>query len=340
MDTRELKIYLSQRPEEIIRLLESCNFYHVHKKQDSVWCGWTHNGKGSSIKVSIQTLHYFDFSDYSKGDIITLISTQLGSGFNATIAKISQVLGFNITRAEYTQIERPFGGYYKKIATSRVDESMELKTYPESILDDFKAGASAMFLRDGIDVETQEYFGVGYDVQEQRITVPWYDTNGNLIGIMGRYNHDDVPDGINKWYPIIPCRKSRTIYGLSHNYDGIISKKAIVIGESEKFPQQMRSMGFKFGAAMGGSVITDYQAEFLKSMYLEQIILMHDEGVSEEIIVEQAKKLKSNSAYVKTKVGYIYDKENKFMPKGQKHAPTDLGKKTFLRIHGNCLHWI
>ena len=37
------------------------------------------------------------------------------------------------------------------------------------------------------------------------------------------------------------------------------------------------------------------------------------------------------------KIGFIYDKNNKYMPKGSKVSPSDLGKNIFEKLISECL---
>ena len=37
------------------------------------------------------------------------------------------------------------------------------------------------------------------------------------------------------------------------------------------------------------------------------------------------------------KIGFILDKENKYLPKGSKVSPIDLGKEIFLKLCDECL---
>ena len=75
-------------------------------------------------------------------------------------------------------------------------------------------------------------------------------------------------------------------------------------------------------------------------MLVDKTILAYDEGLEEEYIREEAKKLKVNNAIFNNKVGYVYDRENIIIPKGSKGSPSDFGKEKFSYLIKNCVVWI
>ena len=177
-------------------------------------------------------------------------------------------------------------------------------TYDESILDEYIGKYNLMFFKDGISFQTQEHFNVGFDLESLRITVPEYTLDGKLCGIMGRLN-DSKCSKDERWLPIIPCSRSLTLYGYHHNYESIQQKNIVVVGESEKFVQQLHSMGSYIGLATCGCDVSDIQAKHLKALMTSKIILAYDEGLEEEQIRLQAQKLILNNAVFQNHVGFM-----------------------------------
>jgi DNA primase len=156
---------------------------------------------------------------------------------------------------------------------------------------------------------------------------------------MGRLNKKELSDEDVKWFPIIPFPKSKTLYGFVENYSSIQEKRFVMLGESEKFSLQLNSKGLNVGIGLVGSFISEIQANHIKSLFPNTIIVGMDEGLSEEHSYEIAKQLKSDK-YYKNKVGYIFDKDNMYMPKESKLAPSDLDKNTLKLLIENCTKWI
>ena len=73
---------------------------------------------------------------------------------------------------------------------------------------------------------------------------------------------------------------------------------------------------------------------------LPKIILAYDEGLEEEAIRTQAKKLKLNNVLYKNHVGYVFDEKNELLPKGSKASPTDYGKDRFLELLKKHTKWL
>lgn len=280
------------------------------------------------------------FSTNLKGDLITLVQAKLNLTFPQTIKKVAEMIGFECENKPFEPISLPFGGFYKKIAKLRNEDDIDLETYSEDILNQYEQIPNLLFYEDGISPEIQMRYKVGYDAVSGRIVVPWWTFDGNnVVGIMGRLNKRTINEDENKWYPIIPFPKSKTLYGFSDNYHSIREKGIVIIGESEKHSLQLSSQGLDVGVSLGGSFLSDIQANHIKSMFPEKIIVAMDEGLKEEHSREIAEKLKVDKFY-KNSVGYIYDKNNQFLPLGSKLAPSDLNKNKLKQLINNCTVWV
>lgn len=341
MNVQSLKQYIINNNDMIELILENSGFFHIKKLGDEYVCGWTYEGMGTSVHINVNTLKYYDFSIGKHGDIITLISESKSFGFKATVKYISKICGIDNIDFQKQKIEYPFGGYYKSVSKSDSNVlDINIKTYSEDILNKYILKPNVMFFKDGISNKVQEKYKIGYDIETGRIIVPWRDINGDIIGIMGRYNSREVPENYAKWIPVIEFPKSHALFGFSENYTHIISKDLCYIGESEKLPMQMESKNILHSIGNGGSIINEAKAEYIKSFGVKNLILLYDEGVEEEFIRVQAKKIKSNNPFYKNNVGYVFDKDNKFLPKKSKMSPSDLYDKKMRQLIKERLIWI
>ena len=103
---------------------------------------------------------------------------------------------------------------------------------------------------------------------------------------------------------------------------------------------QLDSMGYNFGLATCTNSVSETQAKYAKALMVENIVIAFDEGVSEDILIESAEKLKMKNPLFKNRVGYIYDGDNEFLPKGSKASPTDLGQDIFKSLIKYKIKWI
>jgi hypothetical protein len=340
MDVYALKNYIIDNPEYIELILEKTGFHYIddNKTKGEYRCARESGRNPTSVKVNKKTLSATCFSTNLKGDLITLVQSKLYTSFPSTIKKVAEIIDFQDTGIQ-EEYSLPFGGFYKKIAKLRDDEFFDLETYSEDILNRFEIVPNMLFYEDGILPEVQNKFKIGYDAVTGRISVPWRSFSGEIVGVMGRLNKKELTDEDVKWFPILPFPKSKTLYGFVENYNAILEKKFVMIGESEKFALQTGSKGLNVGIGLGGSFMSELQANHIKSLFPEVIIVAMDEGLSEEHSYEIAKQLKSDK-YYKNKVGYIFDKDNIYMPKDSKIAPSDLDKNTMKLLTENCTKWI
>jgi len=337
MNVHALKNYIKVNEELIELVLEKAGFHDISDNFSGgieYRCAREEGKNPTAVRVNKETLKATCFSTNLNGDLITLIQDKTKLSFTKTIEFISKIVSFE--EVEEDEYQLPFGGFYKKIQRFRENNGMKLEVYDESILDPYARTPIKMFYEDGISFETQDKYKIGYDVMTDRITCAWRTTSGELCGVMGRLNKREVNEFENKWFPIIPFPKSKTIFGFSENYRSIQNKGICHVFESEKSPMILDSMGSPLGLGLGGSNLSDYQANNIKSLFTEKIIVGMDEGLAREVSVSISEKLKMNR-YFKNEVLYIYDKNNLWLPKGSKMSPVDLPKEDYKRLLKHCL---
>jgi DNA primase len=338
MDVYGLKNYIINNHEYIEVILEKAGFYNITYRNEEYRCAREEGRNPTSVKVNKNTLAATSYSTNRKGDLITLVQAKLNITFPKTLKLIADIIEYKDTE-QVEKVIPPFGGYYKKIARLRSDNGVELNTYSDEILLQYEIAPNLLFFDDGILPSIQQEFNVGYDSVSGRITVPWRSFSGEICGIMGRLNKKELEDNDVKWMPIYEFPKSKVIYGYVQNYYSILEKKIVMLGESEKFTMQLKSKGIDVGLSLGGCFLSEIQANHIKSMFPETILIMLDEGISQEHSYNIANQLKSDK-YYKNNVGYVFDKNNQYLPRGSKLAPSDLDKKTLNNIVKNCVIWI
>ena len=292
----------------------------------------------TAMRLKLDTLKFDGFSINAHGNLYSLVMKTKHLSFPKALKYIAETLG--LEKSQFRQkIRYPFGGFYKGLMREIREPEYSMTTYDDSILNDYIGKYNLMFFKDGINFQTQQFFNVGFDIETLRITVPEYTLDGRLCGIMGRLNDSRCPKD-ERWLPIIPCSRSLTLYGYHHNYETIQQKNIVVVGESEKFVQQLHSMGSYVGLATCGCDVSEIQAKHLKALMTSKIILAYDEGLEEDQIRTQAEKLILDNAMFRNKVGYVFDRDNLILPKGSKASPSDLGKGAFLELIKNHVTYI
>ena len=313
-------------PEKLEELLEYFNFYNIHIHQSYISFGRAIDSSKKSIVIRLEKNDYLYVSDYARNinqDLFTYISEQRLVDFKDIISIVRKILKID----DFSIFREPqgiFGGFYEKI---RKKNEYTCRTYDESILNKYVALANMRFIRDNITIDAQQFFNIRYDVESQGIVIPIYNQVGELMGVKVRCNYD-VQDGEMKYYYLIPCQMSQTLYGYSQNYNYLVNN-VIYIFESEKSVMQCYSYGIRNCVALGSGSISRKQVQMLFELNPKKIIFMHDVGFDLENILRNINIVKSYSRFSEVELGYwdyfdrLYD---------DKVSASDLGKKELLRI--------
>ena len=323
---KEIKKELLDNPEKLKELLEYFNFYNVHIHQSYISFGRAQDTSKKSIVVRLEKNDYLYVTDYARNiskDLFSYISEQRLVDFKDIIGVVRNILGVG-DFGLFNESRGIFGGFYEKI---RKRSEYSVRTYDESILDKYIPLANKRFVNDNISIATQQFFGVRYDVESQGIVIPIHNQVGELIGAKIRCNYE-VQDGEMKYYYLIPCQASQTLYGYSQNYN-YLTNNIIYIYEAEKSIMQCFSYGIRNCVALGSGSISRKQVRMLLELNPKKIIFMHDVGYDLENILRNINMVKNYSRFSEVELGYwdffdrLYD---------NKVSASDLGKKELLRI--------
>ena len=331
---KEIKKELLDNPEKLKELLEYFNFYNVHIHQSYISFGRAIDSSKKSIVIRLEKNDYLYVTDYARNiskDLFSYISEQRLVDFKDIIGVVRNILGVD-DFGLFNESRGIFGGFYEKI---RKRSEYSVRTYDESILDKYIPLANKRFVNDNISIAAQQFFGIRYDVESQGIVIPIHNQIGELIGAKVRCNYE-VQDGEMKYYYLIPCQASQTLYGYSQNYN-YLTNNIIYIYEAEKSVMQCFSYGIRNCVALGSGSISRKQVRMLLELNPKKIIFMHDVGYDLENILRNINMVKNYSRFSEVELGYwdyfdrLYD---------DKVSASDLGKKELLRIIDNEIQMI
>ena len=322
---------------DILNDLGFNNIVHNSQKQE-VRFSREEGRNPSSVVLSLQTLKFYCFSTNSKGNLYTLVMERENINFPKSLDYVADKLGLEKNKFN-KKVKLPFHAFYKNLIREIQEPEYSMKTYDEKMLISYQNKLNTMFFNDGIDFQTQQEYQIGFDIETLRITVPIWTIDGKLCGIMGRLN-DKKCEKEERWLPIIPCSRSLTLSSYHKNYQTIQQKGLCVLGESDKLPMQMNSMGSHIGLGTSGCHISDTQAKYIRSLLIPKTIIAYDEGLEEEFIREQAQKLVVDNPIFQNHVGYVWDENNEILKKGEKQSPTDLGRTAFQELIKKHTKWL
>ena len=214
----------------------------------------------------------------------------------------------------------------------------KLPIYTPQVLDCFIKTYPPEWLQDGITTAAMDRFNILYSISQNKIIIPHYDVNGNLIGIRGRALNDWEVENLGKYMPVqiegtwYKHPLSLNLYGLYQNLENIRQNGYCFVFESEKSVMQCEDFSMpNCAVAVCGSTFNIYQLHLLLSAAdLREIIICFD---NEELpgkdqyfnkLFELCKKYNHYCNF-----SFIYDRKNLT---NKKDSPSDKGEEIFKEL--------
>lgn len=331
----ELKKQLLENTDAICQLLEEFDFCHINIRGKNIRFARDEDG-GQNISLRLD--EYLWVKDFVTGvgtDIISYIIKERRTDFKTVLCAIKRILGLG-NDWQPTKRRCIFGGAYCSIINK---ESIQQKTYEESVLDCYLPIGNQRFIDDYIDLQTQSKWNIGYDIDTQRITIPIRDEMGLIVGIKGRANYDT-----EEWEPKYmyldilgnnnTCRMSSNLYGYSENYSSMYGGTVMVF-ESEKSVLQCASYGYHNAVAIGSNSLSEHQAKMILQLNPEHVIFMLDSDLPFENTKKNIDTLRKFCVMRNLNISY-FDWEE-CLDLSEKASPSDEGKEVLDDILKYCI---
>ena len=227
----------------------------------------------------------------------------------------------------------------KKDKYARRNKDIQLPTYPKSILSIFSDDLPTEWLLEGITEESMVKYDIKYSISQNKIIIPHYNINGELIGIRGRALNKEEAEEFGKYMPVKLENKwyshplGLNLYGLNIAREAIDKTKRVIIMEGEK--SVLKYDGFYRDnncVAVCGSNLHKTQLDLLlKYTKAAEIVIAFDkeyEVPASPQGEEYFNKLYSlcNKYKQYYNFSFIYDKEGLL---SLKDSPVDRGKEVF-----------
>lgn len=330
-----MKEYLRNNPNEIEKILKYYGYHSINITDKEIRCAKKTSDNPSTVRIKLNDkLSSCDFSSSYSGDLFSLIATHTGLKYGEVIKTVEIMLGGKIEGNYRAEENVLFDGFFDSLYIPYETEEKEV-IYDESVLEQYsKYKWNLRFLKDGILPSSQVKFSIGFDENSNRITIPWRDYYGRLVGCMGRLDSDEPTN--YKYLPLIPFPKHKNLYGLYENKEYIKNNK-VYLFESEKSVLQCDSFGVYNTTALGGNQISTTQVEQLLKLGVSEIVLCMDEGLMKDAIIRDVDTIKKSLFMRDVKIKIMLDKENKYLPKESKCSPSDKGKEIFLKLCNECV---
>lgn len=218
------------------------------------------------------------------------------------------------------------------------NNNFSFEIYPNGVLDIFTKIYPIEWLQDNISKKAMDKYNILYSISQNKIIIPHYDINNNLIGIRGRALNEEEASLLGKYMPVKIQNKwyshklSLNLYGLNLNKENIINNGYVYLFESEKSVLQCEDF-FKENCAVAccGSNFNKYQLKLLiNECHPKEIIICFDkeELPNEDKYFNKLYNIcKKYSNYCN--FSFVYDRENLL---DLKDSPSDKGKEIFEKL--------
>lgn len=351
MSLKELADSLS--PERIIELVTQLGAdRYVEKESYIIFPTICHNVESSEASMKLY---------YYKNNKVFICYTDCGEGFNI----------YTLFEKRYRLLHRDYNFYQDIVLVIGGDQMKHLETgfyqvyeseyykydennpnvnipvISEHLLNTFIFSPRPEWLNDGISEQAMKHYNILYSIDKNKIIIPHYDFNGNLIGIRGRTLNDEEVE-FGKYLPVQVEDKiyahplAYNLYGLNVTKDNIKQYKMAIVAESEKAVLQYETMfGENKNICVGccGSNFHLYQFQLLQKLGINKILIAFDkEGEDWNKQTHYYNKLKKicEKYKYKCKMGFIWDSHNLLE---LKDSPFDKGKDVFLELYKTAI-WI
>lgn len=300
-----------------------------------------HNEEGGSLKL----YYYFNshmfvcYTDEGNMNIFTFLKnyyTTRGYDYD-WYEDIYKVI---LDCSNYKQIDGFVTKRYQSIRSMySAPERIKLQTYPNGIIDCFTKFYPPEWLNDGITKKSMDKFNIRYSTTQNKIIIPHYNANGELVGIRGRALNEWEVENLGKYMPVQIEGKwyshplSLNLYALNWNKENIKRTGICFLVESEKACLQMEGWDFaNCSAAVCGSQFNKHALKLLMSETRpKEIVICFDKEEkpgSEDYFNKLYNIGKKYQNYCD--FSFIYDRENLLE---MKDSPTDKGADIFWKLY-------
>lgn len=213
-----------------------------------------------------------------------------------------------------------------------------LPTFNKGILDVFFKVYPEQWVAEGISRDTMDKYDIRFSLSQNKIIIPHFDVNGNLVGIRGRALDEWEIENLGKYMPVQIEQKwyahklSLNLYGLNYTKENIRTTGTVFIFESEKSVLKFEDFNqLNCAVAVCGSTLNKFQINLLmKECHPKNFVICFDkeEKKGETKYFDKLYKIcKKYSLY--GNFSFIYDTEELLE---MKDSPVDKGEEIFNKL--------
>ena len=289
MKSSDLKEYIIEQ-NCIDAILEDLGCGNIVSHGNYITCSNPDGNNKNAITVYNDSLTVVNYTrciakNKRATDIFDLVSFYRDCSFPEALRYVHELLGLDYYQereepCESLQILRMLKDM--SLGSESEEDSTPLKPIPEKVLEYYLPYPNKLFEDDGISLDVQQEFGLGYDAQSNRITMPLLSPTGDLCGVKGRL-FGEADEYNPKYMYIFPTAKAKLLYGLYENRSYIKNSNYLYIFEAEKSVLQCATMGVRNAVATGGKTISASQIELITRTSCTPILALDKDVKTDEL---------------------------------------------------------
>ena len=336
LDVKYLKEFIYEN-NHVENVLNELGMHHTkwHNGKDYITCGQPDGDNPSSTVIynneHLNVMAYTrDIKDtFGNSDIISLTCFIHKCYFSNAIKILCDIVGLDYYFSPEEELPESIKWTKQLLKMQQYSDDEEnevLKPIDESILAYYvKRPILQWSQSEGITIDTQREFEIGFDLRSERITMPIRDDIANLVGVKGRLFLQEATEVLPKYMYLERCAKTHILFGLYKSFEHIKQMGYVIVCESEKGVMQLWSQGYKNAVSIGGHSFSKTQIEKITRLNCS-VVLAFDKDILEEDVLKECCKFMD---YID--VCYILDKDNIL---NEKESPMD-DKAKFKRLIEN-----
>lgn len=232
-----------------------------------------HEEKDPSLYINDRKGLFNCFGCGESGDVIDFLEKIEGINFRDALDKLSRNSGYELNTGTIKSDKIEEDEFIKFIkALSKQEETKPF--LDEEILEKYKENTHIYLLKKGYNKDVLRFFEVGYcsDMNDElynRVTIPWRDADGNLIGVIGR---DVTDESDNKYKTKYGSNKRDHFFNL--NNAKYYADDGLIVCEDEKSVMRLWQFGYRNAIALGNDKLK--KRKWLLRRYAGKVILAFD----------------------------------------------------------------
>lgn len=275
MNAQELKDYLAEDKNRIIKVLEAVGVHRIWETGSELRGAPPESENHTAISVDVNTLYcrWYKSDNTFRGDIFNFIRLLRDETFPESFRFVKSTFGLSGKFVKEDKIDplAKFKGIRKQYKKIQSIDEIEVPKFGLETLSDFILVPHINLFYEGITPQTAEIFKVGYDPKLDRIIFPHFnfDDKNAIVGITGRTTRskEEIKQFlIPKYFNYISgYKKMYNLYGLSHSLQFAIKNGKLIIFEAEKsvLKQWSQTRNEGYSCAVGGHEISPVQVQIL-----------------------------------------------------------------------------